>query len=265
MTNETEESETNYKYGDDVIAEGGKKSRGGLRDISELYAPGVELVSGNLLAPTFKSKITLAIDSFTFNTSCVKLFNGTQYIEFIIDKPGQRLIVLPSTPIPKESVKFALVKDNNNRPRKTVAKDFCALLFHYMQWSIDCRYRIMAIYQELNGQQLLVFNLDEAVEVQMTTIVTNDGKKKTIYDCLLPFRHAGGEHFGHDFSEVDNRKKVDLNDIFLFINPKTGETKSRTIEPRIPDADGIIKSNYRPNPDKEKIRDSGNSGGDGSE
>lgn len=249
-TNDVAQPESEYKYGDEIIAEGGKKSRGGLKSLSELYAPGVELVSGELLAPTYKSKITLAVDSFTLNSACVRLFNDTQYIELVFDKPMQRLIVLPSTPIPKESVKFALVKDGVNKPRKTMARKFCALLFNQMGWSIECRYRIMAIYQKLEDQELLVFNLDEAVEVQLTTVVSNDGKTKTIRDYLLPVKFR--ESVGYEYSEVRERKKVDLDDMFLFIDPNTGQTHTRPIVPRVPDADSIIKSNYLPDPEKRK-------------
>ena len=252
---DTAQSENEYKYGDVVIAESGKKSRGGLKSMAELFKPGVELVGGEILAPTYKSKVTLAIDSFTFNSACVRLFNNTQHIEMIIDKPEQRLIVLPSTPIPKESVKFALAKNNINRPRKTVAKKFCALLYHYMQWSIESRYRIMALYQKLEGQELLVFNLDEAVEVQSTTIITDDGKKKISREYYLPVLFK--ESFGYNYSEAEERKKVDLNDMFLFIDPKTAQTQSRTIEPKIPDAEDIIKSNYRQDPEKDKMSEGG--------
>jgi len=259
----SDEVQSKYNYGDNVIAESGKKSRGGLKSLSELFAPGVELISGDLLAPTFKSRVTLAIDSFIFNTACVRLFPTTQHIEMIMDKPNERLIVLPSTSVPKDSVKFALTKDDINRSRKISAKKFGALLFNYMQWSVECRYRIMAIYQELEGQELIVFNLDEAVEVQTTTVVTDDGKTKTIQDILLPVRFR--ENFGFDYSEVGERKKVDLSDMFLFIDPKTGETHTRKIEPRVPDADSIIKSNYRPAPETERFLPPDKSGGDGSE
>jgi hypothetical protein len=241
-----------YTYGDKIIAESGKKSRGGLKSLDELYAPGVELVSGELLSPTFKSKVTIAIDSFTFNSSCVRLFNNTQYVELVFDKKNQRLIVLPSTPIPKESFKFALIKNDLNTPRRINSKKFCALLFHHMKWSANSRYRIMAIYQELDGRELLVFNLDETIEIQSTTIITDDGKKKTAHDYLLPVRFMNG--FGCEYSESDVRHQVDLSDMFLFIDPTTGETHSRQIEARIPDSDDIIKNNYRPNLDKEKKR-----------
>jgi len=146
-TKTVDKSPTDYKYGDEVFTETGRKSRGGLSSLDELYAPGVERVSGEILQTTYKAKITLALDSFTCNSACVRLFPYTQYIEFVFDKPNGRLIVFPSTAIPKDSVKFAVVKENNNKPRKTVTKKFCALVFRYMNWSADCRYRIMAIYK----------------------------------------------------------------------------------------------------------------------
>ena len=41
------EVQSEYNYGDNIVAESGKKSRGGLKSLSELFAPGVELVSGD--------------------------------------------------------------------------------------------------------------------------------------------------------------------------------------------------------------------------
>jgi hypothetical protein len=238
-----------YKYGDEIIAESGKKSRGGLKSLDELYAPGVELVSGDLLSPTFKAKITLSVDSFTLNAACVRLFE-TQNAELTMDKPNQRLIVFPTSMVTKDSIKFALRKNDINKPRKAMAKNFCALLFHHMEWSVDCRYRIMAIHQELEGRELLVFNLDEAIEIQTTTLITDDGKKKTTRNYLLPVKFK--DSFGFGYSETVERKKVDLNDMFLFFNPHTGETEKRKIEAKVPDSVEIVKSNYRPNPEKKK-------------
>jgi hypothetical protein len=248
-TSKTASKNSEYNYGDVVVSESGKKSRGGLKSLAELYADGVELVSGDLLSPTFKEKITIGIDGFTLNSSCVRLFE-TQNAELSMDKPNQRLIVLPCDKNTKDTAKIALCKEGVNKPRKVVTKKFCALLFYFMGWSFEHRYRIMAINQTLEGRKLLVFNLDEAVEIQSTTIITDDGKRKTTRDIFLPVKFK--DSFGFSFSEVEERKKVDLDGMFLFINPHTGEEEPRKIEPLIPNSDDIIKSNYRPNPNKKK-------------
>lgn len=239
-----------YNYGDTVVAESGRKSRGGLKKLDELNH--TQLVSGDLLAPTFTEKITIGVDNFTLNTACVRLFQ-TQTVFLSMDTPNERLIIIPTDCATKDTARVALLKEGINKPRKVKTQYFCALLYHFMGWSIDRRYRIMAINQVLEGQQLLVFNLDEAVEIKYTTIITDDGKRKIKRDILLPSRFKDN-NFGFDFGEVEERKKVNLDDMFLFINPNTGEEETRKIEPRVPSSNEIIKSNYRPNPEKKRTR-----------
>jgi len=259
MTTEKDNSSVpspkDYQYGDEIFAESGKKSRGGLSSLNELRTAGVQKVGGEILSPTSKSKVTLAIDSFTFNAACVQLFPETQYVEFVIDKPNKRLIVFPSDAVQKDSVKFALLKNEKNKPRKTNARKFCALLFNFMEWSAECRYRVMAIYQKLDGQELLVFNLDEAVEVQATTIVSDDGKTKTVREYLLPVKFR--ESFGDEYAETERGRQVNLDDMFMFIDPKTGQTQQRTIVPHLPNAEEITRSNYRNEPSDKPINSNG--------
>jgi hypothetical protein len=251
-----------YNYGDEIVGESGRKSRGGLKSLDELYD--TQLVSGDLIAPTFKEKITIGVYDFTMNTACVRLFQTqTQNVKLSMDAARQRLIILPTTETGKDTAKVALLKDGINKPRKVTTQFFCALLFHHMGWSSDRRYRIMAIHQVLEGREMLVFNLDEAVEIKYTIIMTDDGKRKIKRSILLPTRFRDN-NFGFDFGEVEERKKVNLDEMFLFINPHTGEEVPRKIEPRVPSSDEIIKSNYRPNPDKtrKKSRPKKSEGGD---
>ncbi|MCL2344033.1 MAG: hypothetical protein FWC62_09110, partial [Firmicutes bacterium] len=63
-----------------IITATGKKSRGGLRDYSEARGKGVQQVRGEFLSQTFKPKITIGINSVTFNMSCVNLFPNDRHV-----------------------------------------------------------------------------------------------------------------------------------------------------------------------------------------
>ncbi len=62
----------------ELITETGQKSRGGLKDYSEMKKGNVQRVRGDFLSPIFKPRITFAIDSVTFNMSCVNLYYYVQ-------------------------------------------------------------------------------------------------------------------------------------------------------------------------------------------
>jgi len=89
---------------------------------------------------------------------------------------------------------------------------------------------------------LIVFNLDEAVEVRSTKIVDDNGKTKTVRDVYLPVKFR--ESFGDEYRDTE-KNKINLDDMFMFIDPKTGQTEQRKIEPKTPNAEEVTRSNYR--------------------
>lgn len=123
------------KYNDissEYIAETGKKSRGGLKDYDEIRSESVQQVRGEFLSATFKAKVTFSFESLTFNTACVRLFPQTQHIIIHVDEPNQRIIIEPGREYERDSLKFAGIKDNQNRSRKCIARVFCGKIFEMM-------------------------------------------------------------------------------------------------------------------------------------
>jgi len=150
-----------------------KTGRGGLRDYSEARAKTVQRVRGEFLSDvfkpeitlTFKPKITLTHRTVTFNTACVNLLPEGQYVSISIDESNLRLIVEPTMDYDKNGLKFANFKNGRNVPRTCAAKDFCSILFDFMKWNPNAKYRILAIVQEFGDKKIVVFNLDEVQQV----------------------------------------------------------------------------------------------------
>ena len=226
----------------DLIAETGKKSRGGLKDYSEVRSKNVQRVRGAFLSPIFKPKITFAIDSVTFNMSCVNLFPGHQYIVINIDEVNQRIIVEPSNSYDRDSLKFALRKGDRNNPRKCMARIFCGMLYDLMGWNRAARYRSMAIYQELSGKHLIVFNLDECLQVFTEVVNEGDGKNKRNTVVNMPEDWRG--RFGYTLEELDAKTSVDLTSTLVTIDNITGERHVNRIEAKLPTPEELIHRPY---------------------
>ena len=77
--------ENTEQLGLNLMTEAGNMSRGGLSNYSDMKRESVQRVRGDFLSPTFKPRITFAIDSVTFNMACVNLFPDNQYIVINID------------------------------------------------------------------------------------------------------------------------------------------------------------------------------------
>ena len=226
----------------DVITATGKKSRGGLSSYDEIDRSCVQRVRGEFLAATFKPKITFAIDSVTFNMSCVNLFPANQHMVINFDESNQRLIVEPCKAYDRDSLKFANPKGEKNKPRKCMARIFCAMIYDFMGWSRTAKYRIMAIFQELGNKQIIVFNLDESLQVISEVVESDDGEKKRNTIIILPKDWEG--RLGHTLDELDAKNRIDITKTLITIDNKTGERHENRISAKLPTPEELMHQPY---------------------
>jgi hypothetical protein len=198
-----------------------QKSQEGLRDISELFDPSVQLVRGEFFDYAFKPKIHITHKSIVLSPSCARLFPDCQHFSVYLDEQNVRLILVPTTEADKNGLKLSNIKDSKVVPRPCTAKYFCARLFRFMEWSADAKYRILAIYQEIAGRKVLVFSLFDCRQVLTTIVEGEDGKKKRHTTLTQPLAWKGT--FGDTIAKYAEKKRVDFNSPMLTVNHKTGE------------------------------------------
>ncbi len=225
-----------------AVAEPVKTSRGGLRDYGESKAKTVQRVRGEFLSDTFKPKITFSYNTVTFNMACVNLFAGCQHVSISIDEKNLRLIVEPETNYDKNGLKFANFKDGRNVPRTCTTKYFCLMLFDFMKWNPNAKYRILTVFQQFDDKKIMVFNLDEAQQVFSELVSTEDGKRKRNTTVNMP--SAWKDRFGYTMDELDEKTRVHFSSTLVTIDPKTGEKQTGIIVPKHPTAEELIHEPY---------------------
>ena len=224
-----------------AIAEPIRKRRGGLHDAGDAKAKTVRQVRAEFLSDTFMPKMTLAYKTITFNMACVNLFPDNLYVTISIDESNLRLIVEPATCHARNYLKFANFKNNRNVPRTCNIKYFCLMLFEFMNWNQNAKYRILTVYQEFDDKKYLVFNLDEAQQVFSEIIEGEDGKKKRNTTVQMPLDWK--ERFGYTMDELDDKTRLKFSNTLLTIDPKTG-AKEVGIEPKPPTAEELMHEPY---------------------
>jgi hypothetical protein len=220
-----------------------KKSRGGFRDSSEPQAKTVQCVRGEFLSDFFKPKITLTHKTMTFNMSCVNLLQNCQHVRIFIDESNLRLFVEPTREHDKNGLKFANLKGTRNVPRTCTINYFCLMLFDFMKWNPNAKYRILTIYQEFEGKKYLVFNLDEAQQVFSETIETKDGKKRRRPTPPI-FPPNWKERFGYKMDELEDSERLDFGRKLITIDHKTGERQVSNVEPQPPTPENLMHEQY---------------------
>ena len=220
---------------------------GGIQSLEELYD--CELVRSEFLSPTFQAKVTIQYSTLTFNAAAVRLFPDTQHVQVLMDRKGRRMIVVPCDQYAPGRLKWAILKNGKNQSRGSLAKMTCAKTYAMMDWIPENRYKVMAVYQELQGVRLIVFNLIEC-EMLVTEIVEKgDGTKKKKIKVLRPQDWL--ESFGNIYRDHADAYRVDLNAHYLLPDNLTGEDrevllgeKRPPVQPREPNPVDIMRRQY---------------------
>ena len=227
-----------------AIAETGTRSRGGYRDEADFAESQKrsQRVRGEFLSPTFKAKATFAFDSITFNMTCVGIFPDDQFVSVTVDPPNLRVIVEPCEAGESISLKFANHKKGRNVPRKCMARWLCQMLYEMMGWHTQAKYRTLAIPQEFFGRQIVVFNLDECLQVFTEIFEETDGAKKRKTVINMPEDWKG--RFGYTIEELETKRKIENSAEFIRIDNYTGERRGAYIEPKLPTPEELMHRPY---------------------
>lgn len=232
------------KKQDAMITEAGVRGRGGYRDENDFAESRKrsQRVRGEFLSPTFKAKATFAYDSITFNMACVRIFSDDQHVAVNIDEPNRRIFIEPCEEGESASLKFANRKDGKNVPRKCMARWLCQSLYDMMDWNTQAKYRTLAIPQMFFGKQIIVFNLDECLQLFTETLEETDGTKKRKTTINMPLDWKG--RFGYTPEEYESKQKIEEMAQFVRIDNKTGERLGTFIQPKLPTPEELMHRPY---------------------
>jgi hypothetical protein len=128
--------------------------------------------------------------------------------------------------------------------RSCTAKKFGEKLYDMMRWVKENRYRVLAYYQEIEGVQLLVFNLKEYEMVVPEFITTKTGKIIKRGRVILAKDMENG--FGMTLSEHSVANDVELNAHYT-LSDKDKEVTIADVSftGKVPAEEEIIMSQYR--------------------
>lgn len=220
----------------------------GISNLDELQ--NLEVLRTELASSFFKPKIIISYDNISFNKACVKLLPNIQYVNILIDRVKQRIIILPVLKHAKDALQWCNVKEGEVIKRICSAKKFGEKLYDMMRWVKENKYRVLAYYQEIEGVRLLVFNLNEYEMVVPEFITTKTGKVIKRGKVYLPDKFDKG--FGMPLSEHSIANDVELNAHYT-LSDKDKEITIADVKVigKTPTDEDIILSQYR----KEKTQD----------
>jgi hypothetical protein len=167
----------------------------------------------------------------------------TEFVNVLIDRTKKRIIILPVNKHAKDALRWCN-KDKSGEVKKRVctARKFGEKLYEMMAWVKENRYRVLAYFQEIDGVQLLVFNLLECEMVVPEFVETKTGKVMKRGKVYLPGDWGNG--FGMPLTEHNEANAVELNAHYT-LSDKDVTISGIQFKGRTPTDEEIIMSQYR--------------------
>ena len=213
----------------------------GISSLDELQ--NLEVLRTELASSFYKPKIIIAYDNISFNKACVKLLPDTQFVNILIDRLKRRIIVLPVHKHAKDALRWCNIKKGEVIKRTCTAKKFGEKLYDMMRWVKENKYRVLAYFQEIEGVQLLVFNLCECEMIVPDFITTKSGKVVKRGRVYLPGEWEG---FGMPLSQHNEANSVEVNAHYTLSDKDVDVTIADVrVRGKSPTEEEIIMSQYR--------------------
>ena len=120
---------------------------------------GYQVVRKELFAHLRDPAIVIRKDSITFNTACITGLEDVGYVHVMFNNDLKRIVVRGCDENDKDALRWCIAKPDKRKSRKMSCRLFSELLYKEMDWSGDCRYKILGYRIEFEGEALYVFDL----------------------------------------------------------------------------------------------------------
>lgn len=204
-----------YYQASNSVDNGGQVRRVRRSLFSAFDLEGYQVVRGQFM--TARSECpTIAVtnNKISFNVVCARRFIDVPYIQLLLHPSERKIAIRPCKENAPHSIRW---RPDPGKPviQKTIScQHFGNALFQIMEWNPDYLYRIRGTWVARGSEQIIVFNLSNAVPAAFLEAETDDGdaaKKRRVDLCPEEWN----DNFGEEFYEYS------LQNSFYFLAPRT--------------------------------------------
>jgi len=204
-----------YYQASNSVDNGGQIRRVRRSLFSAFDLEGYQVVRGQFMTARSESPtIAVTNNKISFNVVCTRRFIDVPYIQLLLHPSERKIAIRPCKENAPHSIRW---RPDPGKPviQKTIScQHFGNALFQIMEWNPDYLYRIRGTWVARGSDQIIVFNLSNAVPAAFLEAETDDGdaaKKRRIDLCPEEWNDTFGEEF-YEYS---------LQNSFYFLAPRT--------------------------------------------
>ena len=167
------------------------------RTFSAFNLSGYQVVRNQFTQVRYEGpSITIAGNRISFNTFCMKNFENVGFIQLLLHPAERKIAIRPCGEHDTHSIRW---RPDPSKPiySKTLnCQHFGNALFSIMQWDPEYVYRVRGTWVKRGTEQIIVFNLVNAVPAVLINPEEEDSKaRKRIELCPLEWTDDFGDEF----------------------------------------------------------------------
>ena len=142
--------------------------------------------------------LTISNDRITFNVFCGKAFEAEESIQLLLHPAERKIAIRPCSSSDIHSIRWRPNPEKAVYAKTLNCQHFGNALFSIMEWNPDHLYRVRGVWAKRGNDQIIVFNLGNAVPAVLVTPSGDEIPSKRRVE-LCPEEWA--DDFGEEFYE----------------------------------------------------------------
>ena len=173
-------------------------------DFSAFDLSGYQVVRGQFMSSRTELPVmTITNEKITFNSSCTRKLTDATHVQLLLHPTERKMAIRPCTKDDMFSISWLSKARLPLNMKTIVCSHFCNALFQIMDWNPDYSYKILGTAIEKMNDQIIIFNLPNAMpSVVIAEEEGEEQKKRRMKICPEEWGDSFGSEF-YDFS-LDN-------------------------------------------------------------
>lgn len=156
--------------------------------------------------------ITISGQQISFNKFCMRCFEDVGYIQLLLHPAERKIAIRPCTEKDTHSIRWRPDPDKPIYSKTLNCQHFGNALYGIMEWNPDYMYRIRGTWAKRGDEQIIVYNLANAVPAML---VPKDNEENSAKKRVELIPEEWNDDFGEEFYEHT------LDNGFYYIAPNT--------------------------------------------
>ena len=186
----------NIYYDISNTADSARMRRVDKRAVSAFDLQGYQVVRSQFTQVRYDGpSLTLSGEKIVFNLFCVRKFADVPYVQLLLHPAERKIAIRPCRERDAHSIRWRRDPSKPLFPKTLSCPHFGTALFSIMQWDPDYVYRVRGVWAKCRSDQIIVFNLTNAVPMALPDDSEDAQRKRRVMLCPDEWTDDFGEEF----------------------------------------------------------------------